>query len=631
MTARSVWHSRLGARPDAGGTKFCVWAPTTRAVELVLDRGEAPAQARPLQAQPGGFFDGAFEDVRPGDRYRYRLDGEGPFPDPVSRYQPDGVHGASMVIDPAAFRWSDADWRGVPLSDLSVYELHVGAFTPEGTFAGVERRLPYLKALGVTAIELMPVADFPGSRGWGYDGAALFAPAHAYGAPDDLRRLVDAAHRVGLAVLLDVVYNHTGPDGAYLFAFSPFYFTNRHQSPWGAGVNLDGERATDVREFFVENALHWIHEYRMDGLRLDATHAIADDSPRHFLAELSARVKASVTGREVLLIAEDHRNLATMVEPVDQGGWGLDAVWADDLHHEIRRLVAGDRDGYYQDYRGTTEDIAATIRQGWFFTGQHSSYLATARGTDPSGIPPERFVVCLQNHDQIGNRAFGDRLNQLIDLAVYRAASVLLLAAPETPLVFMGQEWAATTPFLYFTDHHPELGRDVTAGRRLEFARFEAFSDPARRDQIPDPQAEATFLASRLNWEECTNAPHAGIHALYAAMFAMRRQEPAFARGAGATSAAVALDDGTVAVRRSSDEAATVVVARLRGAGRVSLDLVPGVADLGAGAAWTVVLNSEAPRFAADPAPPTIDLTGPAPAVDFIRPSAVILKAIKTR
>jgi maltooligosyltrehalose trehalohydrolase len=600
-----------------GGTHFRVWAPAARTIDLVLERPGAPPDVRPMQREPGDFFEGTFADVVPGDRYRYRLDGGGPFPDPASRCQPDGVHGASMVVDPAAFRWSDEGWRGVGLGDLVLYELHVGTFTEDGTFAGVERQLPYLKALGVTAIELMPVADFPGARGWGYDGAALFAPAHCYGAPDNLRRLVDAAHRVGLAVHLDVVYNHAGPDGAYLFAFSPYYFTSRHQSPWGAGVNLDGERASEVRAFLIENALHWVHEYHIDGLRLDATHAIADDSPRHFLAELASRVKASVETREVLVIAEDHRNLATMVRPPSENGWGLDAVWADDLHHEIRRHVAGDADGYYQDYRGATEDIAATIRQGWFFTGQHSSYLEAPRGTDPVGIPPERFVVCLQNHDQIGNRAFGDRLTSAIDPAVYRAASVLLLTVPETPLMFMGQEWAATSPFLYFTDHHAGLGRDVTAGRRLEFARFAAFSDPAARERIPDPQAESTFLASRLPWSERTSAPHAGVHALYVALLALRRQGPAFRRDRTAAHVAVALDEGTVAVRRSVEDAAAIIVVRLSGAGRVSLDRVLGDGAPGA-SAWTVALDSEDARFAADPAPPQID---------FARPAAVVLTA----
>jgi maltooligosyltrehalose trehalohydrolase len=342
-------------------------------------------------------------------------------------------------------------------------------------------------------------------------------------------------------------------------------------------------------------------------------------------------VKASVGGREVLVVAEDHRNLATMVRPASEGGWGLDAVWADDLHHEIRRLMAGDRDGYYQDYRGTTDDIATTIRQGWFFTGQRSDYLAANRGSDPSGIPPERFVVCIQNHDQIGNRAFGERLNQVVDPSAYRAASALLLTAPETPLLFMGQEWAAASPFLYFTDHHPDLGRDVTAGRRREFAKFEAFSDEALRQRIPDPQAESTFLASRLRWSEGEHPPHAGVRALYHALLALRRTEPAFQRGAEASSTAVALDEGTVAVRRSTGDATAVVVARLTGSGRVALD--GGSRPLAADGTvrWTMLLDTEDAAFAADPRPPAVSLNAPHPSIVFARPSAVILKGSRAQ
>jgi maltooligosyltrehalose trehalohydrolase len=570
------------------------------------------------------MFEGTFPEVGPGDRYRYLLDGRGPFPDPASRFQADGVHGPSMVVDAAAFRWSDQNWIGVPLERLIIYELHVGTFTARGTFAGVEARLPYLRDLGVTAIELMPVADFPGSRNWGYDGVALFAPARCYGVPDDLRRLIDAAHRLGLAVLLDVVYNHVGPDGAYLNVFSPFYFSARHASPWGAGVNLDGDHSSSVREFLIENALHWIHEYHLDGLRLDATHAIRDEGPRHFLAELTSRVKDSVTGRQVLLIAEDHRNLAGMVTPVPHGGWGLDAVWADDWHHQMRRLLTGDSDGYYQDFRGTTIDLATTITQGWFFTGQYSAYLGEHRGTDPRTIPTERFIVCLQNHDQVGNRAFGDRLHHAIDLASFRAASVLLLLLPETPLLFMGQEWGATTPFLYFTDHHAELGRLVTQGRRREFARFTTFADPEARERIPDPQAEATFTASRLDWAETTRPRHAGLIRLYTELLAFRRREPALKPGPDTT--AVALDEATLAVRRSSAEGSVVVVVRLTGSGVAHLPVTQGLLGNGAGPRWTSALSSEDPRFSVDPQPPTLDQSDRAITIQFARPSAVVLK-----
>ena len=506
-----------------------------------------------------------------------------------------------------------------------IYELHVGTFTPAGTFRGIIERLPYLRDLGVTAIELMPIADFPGTRNWGYDGVALFAPARCYGTPDDLRALVDAAHRTGLAVLLDVVYNHAGPDGAYLFSFSPWYFTDRHPSPWGKSVNLDGPHSTPVRDFLIENALHWIQEYHLDGLRLDATHAMQDDSPRHFLSELSTRVHATSPDRHVAVIAEDHRNLAGMVAPVDSGGWSLDGVWADDFHHQVRRALAGDSDGYYVDYSGSTKDIAATIAQGWFFTGQHSTYLGAPRGSDASGVPPKRFVVCLQNHDQVGNRALGERLNHEVDPAALRSATVLLLTLPQTPLLFMGQEWAASTPFLYFTDHHAELGRLVTEGRRREFEGFAAFSEPAACALIPDPQALTTFDGSRLRWHERDDAMHAGMLRLHQSLLRLRREDPAL-RGADAPTFGVhALDDDTLVLVRWSGQTMRAVVVRLRGSGSADLGRVPELASRTARDPWRIVLTSEASDFAVDPAPAEVELSGLFPVIHFQRAGAVIL------
>ncbi|HXH06040.1 MAG TPA: malto-oligosyltrehalose trehalohydrolase, partial [Vicinamibacterales bacterium] len=520
---RAGWAPFFGAVPVDGGARFRVWAPGARAVTVVVETGAAAGE-HALAREPDDTFTAVVGGARPGDRYRLRRDGGPPMPDPASRFQPEGVHGPSEIVDPAAFEWHDTDWPGVAAGDLVLYELHVGTFTPEGTFAAAAARLPYLRDLGVTAIELMPVADFPGRRNWGYDPAALFAPARCYGPPDDLRRLVDTAHALGLAVHLDVVYNHLGPDGAYLAAFSPPFFTDRHRSPWGAGVNLDGPGSAMVRRFLIENALHWLHEYHIDGLRLDATHALADDGPRHFLAELASAVHAAARGRPALVIAEDSRNLAVLVREPDEGGWGLDGVWADDFHHVVRVMLAGDRDGYYADYEGTTAELAATLRDGWLYQGRMSRYLGAPRGSDPRGVPKRKFVIAIQNHDQVGNRAFGDRLHHAIDPAAYRAASALLLLAPETPLLFMGQEWAATTPFLYFTDHGPELGARVSAGRRREFARFAAFRDERARARIPDPQAESTFLASRLRWEEPERPPHGAVLRLYRRLLALRRE-----------------------------------------------------------------------------------------------------------
>jgi maltooligosyltrehalose trehalohydrolase len=512
----------------------------------------------------------------------------------------------------------------VPLARAVIYELHVGTFTPAGTFAGVAEQLPYLAGLGVTAIELMPVADFPGARNWGYDGGSLFAPCRRYGTPDDLRRLVDTAHRMGLAVLLDVVYNHFGPDGAYCTVFSPFYQSSRHQSPWGSAINLDGDQSSPVRAFFIENALHWLHEYHVDGLRLDATHWLLDDSTPHFVAELAARVRESVTDRDVLLLAEDDRNLATIVNGPHEGGWGLDAVWADDFHHHVRRRSAGDRDGYYQDYSGSIADLAVTLRQGWSYCGQYSEYARAPRGTSPSGVPLERMIFCLQNHDQIGNRPFGRRLHHQIDSALFRALSALLLFAPETPLLFMGQEWAASSPFLFFTDHHQELGRLVTEGRRREFSRFTAFADEEMRARIPDPQAVSTFEESRLNWDERVLAPHAGMLELYRAMLRLRRTEKALE--AGTRFDVVELDDGMALARVDACGGTLLLVAWLRGPGEYEYDrqgpTIPGHR-------WNLVLSTEEPRFQSSGQTLTggPDITAHDPlVVKFQGPAAVILR-----
>jgi maltooligosyltrehalose trehalohydrolase len=535
---------------------FRVWAPTADAVELVFegeDRDRAAVALGRSEENPA-IFEAIVPDARPGLLYRYRIDGEGPFPDPASRSQPEGVHGPSRVIDPSAFRWTDAGWRGPDPRSTVIYEIHVGTFTPEGTFAAAAGKLPELAALGVTAIELMPLADFPGDRGWGYDGVSLYAPSRAYGSPDDLRRLVDEAHRLGLAVLIDAVYNHLGPDGNYLAAFSPFYFSDTHQTAWGTGLNFDGDHNGPVRDFFTENALHWIHEYHADGLRLDATHAIRDESSEHILQRIARRCHeaGAALGRRVLVIAEDERNLASLIKKTDEGGSGLDAVWADDLHHQIRRALTGESDGYFADFTGTAEDVATTLRQGWFYTGQATVTEAVPRGSDPAGIPPERFVVCIQNHDQIGNRAFGDRLNHTIDPSAYRAASTLLLTAPQTPLLFMGQEWSASSPFRYFTDHDPHLGELVTRGRRHEFRHFTSFADPIIRVRIPDPQSSATFLASKLDWDERDRPPHAGTLRLYRDLLELRKAEPAL--GPGGTHDAEAVAEGTILLRRAAGE-----------------------------------------------------------------------------
>jgi maltooligosyltrehalose trehalohydrolase len=643
------WTPTLGALAELEATTFRVWAPERQSIEVVFDAVVAtepmsagtpaevgaglsrpiagdtrltpvpwtfsPSDTRALRREAEGYWSSTFSDIPVGTLYKYRLDGRDDhvFPDPASRFQPFGVHGPSQVIDPSSFQWTDVSWMPASLDDVVFYELHIGTFTPEGTFRAAIDRLPYLKRLGITAIEIMPVGDFPGERNWGYDGVAIFAPARCYGAPDDLRALVDAAHAFGLAVHLDVVYNHFGPDGAYANAFSPYYFSSAHPSPWGAGVNLDSEHSAQVRCFFIENALHWVTEYHVDGLRLDATHAIVDDSPTHFLAELTATVRARAD-RPVTFVAEDHRNLSRMLEPVDRGGFGIDGVWADDFHHQVRVHTTGEREGYFADYNGSVVDLATTLRQGWFYAGQPSLRSGVARGTDPSSIEPRQFVVCTQNHDQVGNRADGGRLHHQIDPAVYRALSALMLLAPQTPLLFMGQEWAATTPFLFFTDHHDELGRQVTEGRRGEFAAFAAFREPHERAAIPDPQASSTFERSRLLWDEIERAPHARVYRLYERLIAFRRTLAPARRDVYAIDV---LDEHTLAVRRVDRIGGQVLlIARVSG----------GAAEIAApsDAPAHVLFTTEDPDVVVDPSPIAID-KGTHLKLRFTRPGAIVL------
>jgi maltooligosyltrehalose trehalohydrolase len=506
---------------------FAVWAPKAALVEVELYESQ-PGQARyhALTQQDDGVHAGVVPELRAGARYRYRLDGDAAYPDPYSRYQPEGVHGPSEVINPTTFQWTDQNWPGLTMENSVIYALHVGAYTPEGTFAALERELPELQRLGVTAIEVMPVAECPGRWNWGYDGVDLFAPSHNYGHPDDLRRLVNTAHRLGLGVILDAVYNHFGPAGNYLRAFSDAYFTDRHQTPWGDGINYDGPNSGYVRQFMLDNARSWIREFHIDGLRLDATDTIVDDSPTHILQEIGQQARA-VTDRTIVVIAEDARNDVRLIRPVEAGGYGLDAVWADDFHHELRVLLTRIDDWYYANYSGGMEDVALALNGGFRFQGQIWSTSGEPRGTRVTDEPAKSFIFCIQNHDQVGNRPFGDRLNHEINFGRYAVASALLLFAPESALLFMGQEFAASTPILFFTDHEPELGHLVTEGRRREFQGFRPFADEDMRESIPDPQAPSTFFSSKLRLSE--RRTQCAAYDLNRALLQLRRDDPVLA------------------------------------------------------------------------------------------------------
>jgi maltooligosyltrehalose trehalohydrolase len=531
---RAPWTLERGARvlPD-GSVRFETWAPNARAaaVRVVEDprAGGAPGEAdHPLEPLGGGVFGGVVPAARAGADYRFVLDGR-PLPDPVSRHQPAGVHGPSRVVDPLAFGWSDAGWRGREAADLVICEIHVGTFTPEGTFDAAAAALPRLAELGITAVELMPVAQFPGARNWGYDGVFPYAAQDTYGGPGALRRLVDAAHAAGLAVLLDVVYNHLGPEGNVLEAYGP-YFTDRYRTPWGRAVNYDDAGSDEVRRYVLDNARHWIVEHHVDGLRLDAVHAIFDFGARHVLAELADELHAlgGALGRRVLVIAESDLNDPRLVRPPERGGHGLDAQWSDDFHHAVHAALTGERTGYYEDFGGV-EPVARALAERFVYAGRRSAHRRRRHGAPAGDVPADRFVVAVQNHDQVGNRARGERLSCLVDPDRQRLAAALLLLSPYVPLLFQGEEYGETNPFLYFTSHgDPALVQAVREGRRREFASF------AWRGDVPDPQSEETFARSRIDPSRAERPPHAGLLALHRELLRRRREEPALRPGAAA-------------------------------------------------------------------------------------------------
>lgn len=519
--ARRAHRMPFGAEVrEDGTTRFRLWAPGARQVELWL---EEPGRAVGMPRDAGGWAEYVTREAPPGTRYRYRIDGALLVPDPAARFQPGDVHGASEVVDPLAHAWTDTAWAGLPRERLVLYELHVGAFSAAGTYAGVAERLDHLVSLGVTAVELMPLADFPGRWGWGYDGVLLFAPEASYGRPEDLKALVDAAHARGLAVFLDVVYNHFGPEGNYLHYYAPGFFNPRHHTPWGAGVNYDGPGSEVVRAFMIHNALYWIEEYHLDGLRLDAVNTILDDSPRHLLVELGRAVADGPSrDRRVHLVLENGANEARYLRPVDGGRPLYQAQWNDDVHHALHVLLTGETGGYYGDYQPPLPHLGRCLTEGFAFQGERSVYRDVARGEPCADLPPTAFVGFLQNHDQIGNRALGERITALASPEAVRAATAVLLLSPALPLLFMGEEWAAPEPFLFFSDLGPDLGPRASEGRRREFARFPEFANEATRERIPDPQAESTFKRSVLDWSHAGAAVHKDWLGFHQALLALR-------------------------------------------------------------------------------------------------------------
>ena len=502
---------------------FEVWAPRARTMEVKVGNKKFA-----LAQKERGWWSAAVEEAGPGTDYGFVIDGlEPPLPDPRTQWQPNGVHGESRVVDHAAFSWSDDLWQAPPLSSALIYELHIGTFTPEGTLKAAESHLDYLKELGVTHVELMPVANFPGKRGWGYDGVDLYAPFNGYGEPDDLKHFVDACHGKGLAVLLDVVYNHLGPVGNYLEKFGP-YFTNSHSTPWGGAVNFEEAGASEVRRYLIDNALMWLADYHMDGLRLDAVHAFNDRSAIHFLEQLTSEVRRleAALGKHLYLIAESDLNDPRIVKAEEAGGYGLDAQWSDDFHHALFAVVSGERAGYYADF-GSLAQLAKSLRCVFVYDGNYSEYRGRNHGRHVVGLSGHRFIGFVQNHDQVGNRAQGERVSHEAGVGRAKIAAALVLTAPFVPMLFQGEEFGASAPFLYFTDYEdPELGRLISEGRKKE---FEAFGWAP--DQIPDPQDEQTFNQSRLNWDELTEEPHASLLQWHKDLISLRRKRSELSDG----------------------------------------------------------------------------------------------------
>lgn len=578
---------------DGSETVFRVWAPRRKSVNVVFEDHRPHIALKP---ENNGYFWNSVSGTQFGLTYKYQLDGDEICPDPASRFQPSGPHGFSEITDPNAFAWTDQAWNGVRLPGQVIYELHLGTFTEGGTWHSAEEKLPYLRDTGITAVEVMPVADFPGKFGWGYDGVQPYAPASIYGRPEDMRSFVNRAHSLGLAVILDVVYNHIGPDGNYLPSFSPFYFSKKHTTDWGPGLNFDGEHCGPVREFFIENAAYWIREFHLDGLRLDATQDIRDDSEPNIIVEIGCAARKAAGHRAIVLIAENEPQRTNLVKPVDAGGYGLDGLWNDDYHHTATVALTGNADAYYTDYRGTPQEFISCMKYGYLYQGQFYKWQNKRRGTPAFGLPRPSMITFVQNHDQIANSARGLRAHELSSPGIWRAITALTLLGPGTPMLFQGQEFSASGPFLFFADHNPSLARKVRQGRMEFLEQWRSLKLPEMRACFSDPADPETFIKSRLDFSEVEK--HSESYSLHRDLLRLRRDDPVLAcQGENGLDGAV-LSNGAFVLRFFSPGHASdrLLVVNLG----ADLNLNPAPEPLlapPASATWEILWSTEDPPY----------------------------------
>ncbi len=598
-------HLSIGAEIQNEGVHFRVWAPAAKKVEVILDNPsiDSDSLAIPLQKEEKGYFSGLANQAKEGMYYRFKLDdNDDLYPDPASRYQPEGPHGPSQIINPSNFKWTDHNWKGVSSEGRVIYEMHIGTFTREGTWASAKRELLELADLGITIVEMMPVNEFPGQFGWGYDGVNLFAPTHLYGEPNDLKDFIDHAHALGIAVILDVVYNHLGPDGNYLRAFSPHYFTHEYVTEWGDAINFHGPDSEEVREYFITNAGYWIDEYHFDGLRLDATQNIYDTSSPHILAQIGQHTRQIASHRRLYLIAENEQQLTKHVDPIEDNGYGFDALWNDDFHHSAIVKLTGRNEAYYTDYLGNAQEFVSAIKYGYLYQGQWYRWQQKGRGTSSLHLNPSCFINFIQNHDQIANSAHGFRIHQLSDPGNFRAMTALMLLAPNTPLLFQGQEFAASSPFYYFADHHEELAELVFTGRREYFKQFASIATPEVQASLPPPAKPQTFLKCKLNFSE--RESHQQTYNLHRDLLKLRRQDPIFSTPRlGGIDGSVFNQDAFVLRYFGDGEDVRLLMINFG----VDFNLTPAPDPLlapPAGTKWEILWSSESYRYGGGGTPP---------------------------